>query len=279
MNFYEKTYLQPHHLHFASLIMNPATVKIGEFKRLSLNNFKFEKIWSVSIKTEPENALKYAEFFTKYGDTFIDIYSCWLSDQRPFDSVIVNCRVSGVSKRTWDGLLTPPFWKYVLNESKFHLQQRDYHIAIILAAIASESFIYRFLEEELSKIGWSNNKIKRYVTDNDAIPSLNNKVEVLIKDVLGKKIDDPVYEAWGTYVRDQRNIIMHPKKNLDKKIYGEKSALKAIISSSEFILALLQSVPTDDHQSRVIEDLEQEIEKLKNCVNTAASRREWATNN
>lgn len=274
MKSYEKPYLQPYHLVLTKAVLNPETVKVGESKRIELHPFKFEKIWSISIDTNLLDAQNHMKFFSHYDKDFIDIFSCWTSELRPFETININCQVLGTSKRDGDLIISSPFWKYLLEESKFHLQQEDYHVSILLAAIASECFLYRFLEEELHVIGWSNSKIERYVIDDDVLPSLTNKIDILIKDVLGKKIDDPVYEAWVTYVRDQRNMIMHPKKKLDKRTYGEKSALKAIISSAQLILALLKSVPTDSYQSSLIEDLEQDIEKLKSFLNTKKKNNE-----
>lgn len=209
MKSYEKPYLQPYHLSLARAILNPETVKVGESKRISLHPFKFEKIWSISIDTNPFDAQNHMQFFSHYGKDFIDIFSCWTSDLRPFETITINCQVLGTATREGDLIISSPFWKYLLEESKFHLQQEDYHVSILLAAIAFEWFAYRFMETELSRIkNWDDDKIKKYVEGLNTFPSLSDKIKILIQDVLEIKVNNDIYEAWSSDVRGSRNSII-----------------------------------------------------------------------
>jgi len=117
------------------------------------------------------------------------------------------------------------------------------------------SHFYKFLEEELAiKKNWDRKKIEKYIRDPNVLPSMTQKIEILIRDVLGLNIDKGIYDAWSNDVRGPRNAIIHGAANM----YGQykfNSAIKAVIASSNFIIELLNSLSSTEHLEYIKKNL------------------------
>lgn len=132
--------MEPYHLYLATVQLPKTEIVIGELLRIPIY-MKFEKIWAVKLYIDPPEAEKYIHLLPKPLDDSVLVLSCWNSEERPYEKIKVSCDVTGVLFRNWDGLITEPFWKYLLQESIYHIDRQDYHVAILLAAMAFESFL------------------------------------------------------------------------------------------------------------------------------------------
>jgi len=271
MASFNEIYLEQYHLHLMTAMVEPFTINIGEFKEKDISIFKFEKIWSVNFETDPEDAIKYAKFVVNANNKSISVVSSWLSEERPFDTLSIACKVLGIGRRPknrkQDPLITDPFWLYLLNDSLFHIENEDYHVAILLANIAAESFLYNFMEAELRRVKkWEAEKIKKYVEDINVFSSIVDKIDILLSEVLGVKISPIIYNEWKKNVRGPRNHIIHAKKKDMYDLYKFKSAMMAIIKTLEFIRELLSCVPIDEYSEHVKEKLSKKINHLKRAL-------------
>lgn len=185
MSSYERAYLQPYHLHLVRTKLTPVKLEVGQSRQIDLSRHQFERIWSIDLTVEPSDARDYAEFCSKPIGNAVLIVSCWTSDKRPFESVAITCDVWATARSDWKGLITRPFWWYLIQESLFHIDNQDYPVAILLAAMAFEWFLYKFLEEELGRVkNWDSRKIDDYVYGINILDSIIYKVELLVKEFL-----------------------------------------------------------------------------------------------
>ncbi|MGD1906474.1 MAG: hypothetical protein ACFB0C_10835 [Leptolyngbyaceae cyanobacterium] len=185
-----------------------------------------------------------AQFYSQATEKFINIMGAWISDDHSMESAIVVIDIWGIGRREWEGLLTPPFWQYLLKECLLHIEQNNYHVAILLSATAVEWFVNRFLDFHLKHdYGWSNSKTKNILKT-----SLIHKVEVL-GDVLEIEYDQGVCNSWSGKVRGPRNDIIHGTESMYGK-YQKPSSFEAVISASKFILDLLEKAPVEEYVER-----------------------------
>jgi hypothetical protein len=267
MASFNEIYLEPYHLHLMTALVEPFTINIGEFKEKDISIFKFEKIWSVNFEPDPGDASKYAKFVVNADNKTVSVVSSWLSEERPFDTLSITCKVLGIGRRPknrkQDPLITAPFWLYLLNDSLFHIENEDYHVAILLTNIAAESFFYNFMEAELRRVKkWKPDKIKKYVENINVFPSIIDKIDILLSEVLQVKISPLIYGEWKKNVRGPRNHIIHTKKKDMYDLYKFNSAMIAIITTLKFIREILSCVPIDEYLELVKEGLSKKINHL-----------------
>jgi hypothetical protein len=118
----------------------------------------------------------------------------------------------------------------------------------------------------LSRVkGWDAKKIGKYIKDINVLPSITQKVQILVKDVLGINYREEVYQAWARDVRGPRNAIMHGTERMYDQ-FKWKSALLARIASTDFILELLGSVPVDRYLTTLISEHEEQSREMRSIL-------------
>ncbi len=261
-SFKEKAYLQPYGLFLCSTQLQPISVQIGQLGRVDVSYLHLERVWAVNLSIDPPEARDYARFSGILEGDSISILSCWTSEERPVEQVMVTGEIWGIEKRTWEGLVTQPFWFYLLQESLFHIENEDHPVAILMSAIAFEWFLYAFLEEELHAVkGWDSGRIREYVRETNILYSIKHKIQLLVGDILGFKYSDLIYNAWAQYVHGPRNDIMHGNVDIYQQ-YKSKSAIHSVIAAGNFILELLNFVEADDYLLHLKKDLAKLIDTL-----------------